>query len=382
MPLFLQHPVPYTQDAPTPLLVSQSPSKLRFGNPYSVSDSKGWSPFQKVTNPFSWNSVALGFSDSSDITKLTNSSYSISLNPLLADEEDEEFSDDQLLRLPPVGPPSWDSNVVCIQPTRNHSRPEGHEDSEEKQNNNVSISDGDLCILSHVHHAVKYLSDFPFVQCFFFFFYVVIFCLGWYQWRASSNWNSQSICDWRTNRLLLWSQVTQNPHAQTLINAVLICCSFHFSKHVHLNMCKVFVLLCSSFLLVLVKEQATHDASDRCCLLACAPCLPTSLAYCWRFISLPLFFFCPLSACAAWTWRDAHCVKSSSRPTMTRASLRSMWKVTGKSAPCAVSSSHWTATKRCLRIMCSLILMATRSTSTREAESQQIQFAYFLSPLK
>ncbi|KAM3614687.1 uncharacterized protein V6R79_018001 [Siganus canaliculatus] len=92
VPLFLQYPVPYTQDAPTPLLVSQSPSKLQFGNPYSTSDSQ--------------------------------------------DEADEEFSEEQLLRLPPVGPPSWDSNVVCIQPTRKHSRPEGHEESEEKQNNN------------------------------------------------------------------------------------------------------------------------------------------------------------------------------------------------------------------------------------------------------
>lgn len=92
VPLFMQYPVPYSQDAPTPLLVSQSPSKLHFGNPYSISDSK--------------------------------------------DEADEEFSDDQLLRLPPVGPPSWDSNVVCIQPTRNHSRPEGPDDSAEKQNNN------------------------------------------------------------------------------------------------------------------------------------------------------------------------------------------------------------------------------------------------------
>nr|XP_043889648.1 tax1-binding protein 1 homolog B isoform X3 [Solea senegalensis] len=99
VPLFLQYAVPYAQDAPTPLLVSQSPSKLQFGNPYSMSDSKG-------------------------------------LNCLPADEADEEFSDDQLLRLPPVGPPSWDSNVVCIQPTRNHSRPEGHEESEEKPNNN------------------------------------------------------------------------------------------------------------------------------------------------------------------------------------------------------------------------------------------------------
>ncbi|XP_032375039.1 tax1-binding protein 1 homolog B isoform X2 [Etheostoma spectabile] len=91
VPLFLQYPVPYTQDAPTPLLVSKSPSKLHFGNPYSISDSK--------------------------------------------DEGDEEFLNDQLLR-PPVGPPSWDSNVVCNQPTRNYSRPEGHEESEENQNIN------------------------------------------------------------------------------------------------------------------------------------------------------------------------------------------------------------------------------------------------------
>lgn len=64
----------------------------------------------------------------------------VSLDSLPADEGDEEFSDDQLLRLPPVGPPSWDSNVVCIQPTRNHSRPEGHEESEEKQHNGNNVS--------------------------------------------------------------------------------------------------------------------------------------------------------------------------------------------------------------------------------------------------
>lgn len=97
VPLLAQYPAPYGQDAPTPLLVSQSPSKLHFGNPYSIADSK--------------------------------------------DEAEEEFSDDQLLRLPPVGPPSWDSNVVCIQPTRNHSRPEGPDDSAEKQHNNGNTSE-------------------------------------------------------------------------------------------------------------------------------------------------------------------------------------------------------------------------------------------------
>ncbi|XP_034030895.1 tax1-binding protein 1 homolog B isoform X2 [Thalassophryne amazonica] len=96
VPLFLQFPVPYAQDTPTPLLVSQSPSKLHYGNPYSISDAK--------------------------------------------DDDDDEFSDDQLLRLPPVGPPSWDSNVVCIQPTRNHSRPDGQDESEEKPSNNNGIT--------------------------------------------------------------------------------------------------------------------------------------------------------------------------------------------------------------------------------------------------
>ena len=54
-----------------------------------------------------------------------------------------------------MGPPSWDSNVVCIQPTRNHSRPEGHEESEEKQNNNnVSLSDFAVLSLTHVQYVV------------------------------------------------------------------------------------------------------------------------------------------------------------------------------------------------------------------------------------
>lgn len=65
------------------------------------------------------------------------------LTHLLADETEEEFSNEQL-RLPPVGPPSWDSNVVCIQPTRNPSRPEGHKESEE--NNNVSIQGYNLIL--------------------------------------------------------------------------------------------------------------------------------------------------------------------------------------------------------------------------------------------
>nr|ABF22396.1 Tax1 binding protein 1 [Takifugu rubripes] len=121
VPLFLQYPVPYAQDAPTPLLVAQSPSKLQFGNPYSISDPKGQSYFKKIS-AYIWLKMLI-------LTVLSQ-------NHPPPDDEDEEFSDNQLLRLPPVGPPSWDSNVVCIQPTRNPSRPEGHEEPEEKQNNN------------------------------------------------------------------------------------------------------------------------------------------------------------------------------------------------------------------------------------------------------
>ncbi|XP_061144696.1 tax1-binding protein 1 homolog B isoform X2 [Syngnathus typhle] len=98
VPLLLQYPVPYGQDSPNPLLVSQSPSKLQFGNPYSsISDSK--------------------------------------------DDDDDELSDEQLLCLPPVGPPSWDSNVVCIQPTRHQARPDGREEPEGVPSSNTNNND-------------------------------------------------------------------------------------------------------------------------------------------------------------------------------------------------------------------------------------------------
>ncbi|XP_034144596.1 tax1-binding protein 1 homolog B isoform X2 [Esox lucius] len=95
--VFLQYPLPYAQDAPSPLLVPQSPTQLHFGNPYSTTDTR--------------------------------------------DGADGEFSDDQLPRLPPVGPPSWDSNVVCVQPARNLSRPDGLEDPEEQQKNNNNANE-------------------------------------------------------------------------------------------------------------------------------------------------------------------------------------------------------------------------------------------------
>ncbi|KAJ8290681.1 hypothetical protein GJAV_G00016260 [Gymnothorax javanicus] len=90
-PLFLQYPLPYTQNAAAPApLVAQQSTELRFGNPYTA------------PNP--------------------------------TEDADAEFSSDQMPILPPVGPPSWDSNVVCIQPSRNQSRPDGLEEPEEPSN--------------------------------------------------------------------------------------------------------------------------------------------------------------------------------------------------------------------------------------------------------
>ncbi|XP_036394673.1 tax1-binding protein 1 homolog B isoform X2 [Megalops cyprinoides] len=91
-PLLLQYPLPYTQDEPPAPLVAQQSTDLQFGNPYTAPHSR--------------------------------------------DGADGEFSSDQMPRLPPAGPPSWDSNVVCIQPSRNLSRPDGLEDPEEHSNGN------------------------------------------------------------------------------------------------------------------------------------------------------------------------------------------------------------------------------------------------------
>ncbi|XP_041962247.1 tax1-binding protein 1 homolog B isoform X1 [Alosa sapidissima] len=83
-PLFLQYPLPYE---PSPLMASD----LQFGNPYTRDGADG-----------------------------------------------DEFSDEMLPRLPPMGPPSWDSNVVCIQPARNLSRPDGFEEPETQQSSQPS----------------------------------------------------------------------------------------------------------------------------------------------------------------------------------------------------------------------------------------------------
>ncbi|KPP75709.1 tax1-binding protein 1B-like [Scleropages formosus] len=88
-PVFLQYPLPYPQE-PSPLtpLVPGLPVDLQFGNPYSKIHTQ--------------------------------------------DGADSEFLKDQVPRCPPMDSPSWDRDVVCIQPSRNLSRPDGLEDPEEQ----------------------------------------------------------------------------------------------------------------------------------------------------------------------------------------------------------------------------------------------------------
>uniref|UniRef100_A0A8C9V915 Tax1 (human T-cell leukemia virus type I) binding protein 1b n=1 Tax=Scleropages formosus TaxID=113540 RepID=A0A8C9V915_SCLFO len=98
-PVFLQYPLPYPQE-PSPLtpLVPGLPVDLQFGNPYSKIHTQ--------------------------------------------DGADSEFLKDQVPRCPPMDSPSWDRDVVCIQPSRNLSRPDGLEDPEEQEVCSPPVDDG------------------------------------------------------------------------------------------------------------------------------------------------------------------------------------------------------------------------------------------------
>ncbi|KPP78647.1 tax1-binding protein 1 B-like [Scleropages formosus] len=100
-PVFLQYPLPYPQDPPPASLVQQRPAELQFGNPYSTLNTRAAHPDAHVVP---------------------------------ADGADGEFSPERTSRPLPAGPPSWESNVVCIQPSRNLSPPDGLEDTEEHSN--------------------------------------------------------------------------------------------------------------------------------------------------------------------------------------------------------------------------------------------------------
>ncbi|KAK1795258.1 hypothetical protein P4O66_010437 [Electrophorus voltai] len=125
-PVFLQYPLPYPQDTPSPLLVGQRPTDLMFGNPY-LSETRGQYAIPHVSLP--------ARSVNSTVTARAGVPFAAASHALGCvgpDSADGEFSDEHVPRLPPAGPPSWDSNVVCSQPARNLSRPDGLEEPEEQ----------------------------------------------------------------------------------------------------------------------------------------------------------------------------------------------------------------------------------------------------------
>ncbi|KAA0710264.1 Tax1-binding protein 1 -like protein A [Triplophysa tibetana] len=88
-PMVLRYPLPYPQD-PLPLVPHQ-PAELRFGNPYSEQETR--------------------------------------------DGADGALSPEQTCRPPPLAPPPWGGPVVCSQPSRSLSPPDGLENPAEERPN-------------------------------------------------------------------------------------------------------------------------------------------------------------------------------------------------------------------------------------------------------
>ncbi|KAL4646898.1 hypothetical protein GN956_G10252 [Arapaima gigas] len=111
-PVYLQYPLPYPQE-PSPLtpLVPGLPVDLHFGNPYSTTHTRGGNPV--VTQ-------------NTSVFETLQRHTPVCLSP--THPEGAEFSEDHLPRRPPVDLPCWDSDVVCIQPSRKPSQPDGLEE--------------------------------------------------------------------------------------------------------------------------------------------------------------------------------------------------------------------------------------------------------------
>ncbi|KAL6457374.1 hypothetical protein MHYP_G00343370 [Metynnis hypsauchen] len=88
-PVVLRYPLPYPQDPPPLPLVPQQPAELQYGNPYSEQQTR--------------------------------------------DGADGALSPEQTCRPPPVAPPPWAGPVVCSQPSRSLSPPDGLENPAEER---------------------------------------------------------------------------------------------------------------------------------------------------------------------------------------------------------------------------------------------------------
>ncbi|XP_051527018.1 tax1-binding protein 1 homolog A-like [Myxocyprinus asiaticus] len=87
----LRYPLPYPQDPPPLPLVLQQPAELQYGNPYSEQET--------------------------------------------LDRADGALSPEQTCRPPPLAPPPWGGPVVCSQPSRSLSPPDGLENPAEERPN-------------------------------------------------------------------------------------------------------------------------------------------------------------------------------------------------------------------------------------------------------
>uniref|UniRef100_A0A8C1BQW7 Tax1 (human T-cell leukemia virus type I) binding protein 1a n=1 Tax=Cyprinus carpio carpio TaxID=630221 RepID=A0A8C1BQW7_CYPCA len=93
-PIMLRYPLPYPQDQSPLQLVPQQPAELQYGNPYSEQETR--------------------------------------------DGADGALSPEQTCRPPPLAPPLWGGTVVCCQPSRSLSPPDGLENpAEERPNTSV-----------------------------------------------------------------------------------------------------------------------------------------------------------------------------------------------------------------------------------------------------
>ncbi|XDV34275.1 hypothetical protein PO909_004449 [Leuciscus waleckii] len=90
-PVVLRYPLPYPQDPPPLPLVPQQPAELQYGNPYSEQETR--------------------------------------------DGADGALSPEETCRPPPLAPPPWGGPVVCSQPSRSLSPPDGLENPLEERPN-------------------------------------------------------------------------------------------------------------------------------------------------------------------------------------------------------------------------------------------------------
>uniref|UniRef100_A0A8C2JEM8 Tax1 (human T-cell leukemia virus type I) binding protein 1a n=1 Tax=Cyprinus carpio TaxID=7962 RepID=A0A8C2JEM8_CYPCA len=90
-PIMLRYPLPYPQDQSPLQLVPQQPAELQYGNPYSEQETR--------------------------------------------DGADGALSPEQTCRPPPLAPPLWGGTVVCCQPSRSLSPPDGLENPAEERPN-------------------------------------------------------------------------------------------------------------------------------------------------------------------------------------------------------------------------------------------------------